>query len=233
MRHISYLFKRIPFNKELLQIFSISLFVILVVFGIAWATNSGIFETDDLETARTNFSVLGNISEINSKSISLIDANGSDDTATSSVYQLNIKHLEKVESPTYEALAFSALEVGDKIIAQGKTNGSEYFILRIISFAEVVEIEVEETTTATTTEDVATSTEDTATTTEEVATTTEEIIEDTATTTEATTTEEVIVEEETATTTEEVIEETATTTEEVIEDTATTTDETATSTESG
>jgi len=147
--------------------------VVAIVLFLTWSILGATEDSSKLDFATTNFSAIGIVSEITDSTISLADARGSDNSDTSS-YTLDIDYLEKVETNTYDPLIISDIRVGDKVIAQGVTDGSSIFIKRIISFTSMVEVELLET--ATTTEAVATSTDDTASSTEEITTesTTEE-----------------------------------------------------------
>jgi hypothetical protein len=186
---------------ELAKLAAVIVIVLLLSWGISSATG------DDFEQATKNFSVIGTVSALSDTTISLIDSRGSD-TTVEELYNLNIEHLTKIETKEYQPLIISDVQIGDTIIAQGVTDGSTFFITRVVSFSSTPLPPLQEiaTTTpefATTTEDVATSTDvsrdssSETTTSEELATTTP--TEEVATSTEETT------QEDTASTTETVI----------------------------
>lgn len=134
---------------------------IVVVMVLGWGISS--FAEDDIKSATLNFSVMGTVSEVSDKYLKLTDAKGSNNSGVTS-YDLNISYLEKIETSKKDSIVLSDIKAGDRIIAQGLTNGSTFFIKRIISFSSVA-IE-QEKQNATSTEVVA----DTATTTNAVAT---------------------------------------------------------------
>ncbi len=121
---------------------------IFVVYVFSWTISS--IATDDISSAHNNFSVVGIVSGIDGEVININNAKGSDKTGADS-YQLNIKNIEKIETNKYQTLSLSDIKVGDKIIAQGLTNGTTFFIKRLISFADV---KVVENAISTSTEDV-------------------------------------------------------------------------------
>jgi len=138
--------------------------VFLLSWGISAAINNGI------ESATTNFSVLGTVASVSDSDINITDAKSSNSQVVTE-YNLNIKYLKEVETSSYSTLAITDIKVGDRIIAQGLTNGSTFFIKRIISFNSVAD-------NATTTDATATST----------ASTTESELASTSTSTATTTT---------------------------------------------
>lgn len=193
------------------KLFKISItFVVVLLLG--WGISS--VADDNIKSATNNFSAMGLVSEISDDSLKISDAKGSDKSGNT-VYDLNIENLEKIQTNKNELLNFTDIKEGDKIIVQGLTNGSTFFIKRIISFTSVSTFVA--TSTATTTDDVlATST---ATTTDVVVATT------TATTTDelvASSTTEILDTATTSSTSTDTIGTTTTAT------TATTTDTTAT-----
>lgn len=184
------IFKPRSFGSEMVRLFSVIVIVLAIGFGISNADNLNPFMESGIETATENFSSLGIVSEVTESSITLTDAKGSDKSGDTT-YNLDITHLEKVETNTNTPLIITDIKIGDTIIAQGLTNGTKFFIKRIVSFGGAVE--VVNSDTATTTVDVATSTSDTASTTEETsggASGTEEM-QDTNTDTVPTTTDEI------------------------------------------
>lgn len=188
--------------------------VVIVIALLGWGISSR--ATDDIKSATANFSVLGTVSEISEDGISISDAKGSDKSGKTT-YELNISHLEAMEMNTYVPLNFTDIKVGDRIIAQGLTNGDTFFIKRIISFTS--------TPTPVIPDEIATST---ATTTDEFASSTATTTDDTASST-ATTTEEVAASSTPSSGSEVPA---ATTTEEVATTSSTSTEEVATSTPS-
>jgi len=191
------IFKPRSFKVEMIKMFSIIAIVSVLGWGISNADNLNPFLDNGIETATENFSALGIVSKITESKISLIDARGSDKSGNTT-YSLDISNLEKVETNSYTPLIITDIKVGDKIIAQGLTNGSTFFIKRIVSFSSAIQITEVATTTASTTIDTASTTTDTASSTTEVSTTTE----DTITTEQSTTTPEVSTTTETSTTTD-------------------------------
>lgn len=142
----------VSLKTEVLKVLSVIVAVILLGWGISYATNN------DIESANANFSVIGVVSDISDSKVSVSEARGSDDKTRDS-YDLNITYLDKVETNNYEPLIISDIKVGDKIIAQGLTNGSEFFIKRIVSFTSIPST-VQEPTATSTSEEVASSTEE-------------------------------------------------------------------------
>lgn len=136
-------------QKETLRTGIVVIVVILLTWGISIAT------TDDYESATDNFSVIGTVMSVSDDMISLTHARGTD-TSEDDLYDLNIKHLDKVETKDYNPLIISDIKPGDTIIAQGLTNGTTFFIKRIVSFADTP-LPVQDDT-ATTTPEIATST---------------------------------------------------------------------------
>jgi hypothetical protein len=203
-------------RKIFLVIFS---FALMLSWGISKAVNS------DISSATSNFSVSGTVSEVSDLYIIVNEAKGSV-VSSDSTYNLNLEYLKKIETSDYAALVLSDIKVGDKIAAQGLTNGYTFFIKRIVSFnstpATVVADE-NATSTASTATSTASTTESVSSPSLEVSTSTESASTtpstETASTTESTSTPQ------TATTTE-VVQPEATTTDSV----ATTTDDNATTT---
>lgn len=142
-------------KNDFIKFISIVIVVVLMGYGIV---SSAI---EDTKPITVNFSVLGIVSNISDDGLKIEDAKGSDRSGKTT-YNLNIENLTKLETDKNVPINYTDIKVGDKIIAQGLTNGSTYFIKRVISFTSV------STVVATTTEEFATST---ATTTEEVVTT--------------------------------------------------------------
>jgi hypothetical protein len=205
-------------RKIFLVIFS---FALMLSWGISKAVNS------DISSATSNFSVSGTVSEVSDLYIIVNEAKGSV-VSSDSTYNLNLEYLKKIETSDYAALVLSDIKVGDKIAAQGLTNGYTFFIKRIVSFTSTPSETAKEenaTSTATTTESTptASTTESVSSPSLEVSTSTESASTtpstETASTTESTSTPQ------TATTTE-VVQPEATTTDSV----ATTTDDNATTT---
>lgn len=189
------IFKPRSFKVEMIKMLSIIAIVSVLGWGISNADNLNPFLDNGIETATENFSSLGTVSEITESNITLVDARGSDKSGNTT-YTLNISYLEKVETSSYTPLIITDIKLGDKVIAQGLTNGSTFYIKRIVSFSsDVKPLEVATTTvdvatsTASTTTDTASTTVDTASSTVEVSTTTE-----VATTTEEATTTPTIIE---------------------------------------
>jgi hypothetical protein len=209
-------------------------FAVTIVVLLGWGVSSS--AVDDIKSATINFNAIGVVSGVSDKEITLTDAKGSN-SSSDTTYDLNLDYLVKIETSAYTPLNLSDIKVGNKIIAQGLTNNSKFFIKRIISFDSIpTPIEPKDevaTTTATTTpiDDIAIAT----TTDVGTSTLTEDVIEestggssDTATpvvttpvdatsTTTATTTESF------STTTPEVISTTTATTTDGIIDTITST----------
>lgn len=199
--------------------------VIVITSIVGWGISNADMLT--LTTEGESFSAVGTVSVIDGNTITINDANGSDG-GTNTSYDLNVSNIEKVETNKYMPLTLANIQVGDRVIAQGISNGTYYDIKRLISFS--VYQSVDATTTATSTDATATTTPETATTTATttdttggggsspapVATTTETVATSTETT--ATTTTQT----ETASTTATTTDTTATTTPPV-EEPATTT----------
>ena len=154
------------------KLFKVSTTVAIVLL-LSWGVSS--VADDDIKSATNNFSAMGLVSEISEDSLEISEAKGSDKSGKTS-YDLNIDNLEKIQTNKNETLNLVDIKEGDKVIVQGLTNGSTFFIKRIISFTSVSTAtstdEMFATSTATTTDDLiassttSTSTEDTATSTE-------------------------------------------------------------------
>jgi hypothetical protein len=149
----SYLLK-----TDLFKIIIVSLIVLPLMWGITSANFAG-----NIEDASEHFSKLGVITEIDSSSI-LVEAKNETPVET---YEINVNHLEVIQTEEYESLVFTDLRAGDEIIVQGLTDGKYYFAKRIISFTSNVSIDFDEiadnppevaSTTATSTDENATST---------------------------------------------------------------------------
>jgi hypothetical protein len=192
------IFKPRSFKVEMIKMLSIIAIVSVLGWGISHADNLNPFLENGIETATENFSSIGIVSEISESSISLTEARGSDKSGNTT-YNLDITNLEKVETNAYTPLIITDIKIGDRIIAQGLTNGNKFFIKRIVSFGGGIDLVT--TTDATSTVEVATST---ASTTDETATSTTDgagssNTNNASTTTDTSTTTEIIT--ETATTT--------------------------------
>ena len=155
-------------RKILLVILS---FALILSWGISNAINS------DITSATTNFSASGIVAEISDVYITINDAKGSVLSSDSS-YSLDLEYLKTVETSDYVPLKLSDIKVGDKIVAQGLTNGYTFFIKRIISFTSTPTPAVDEnatsteaTSTASTTDSTSPSTDTTSTTTNSTTTT--------------------------------------------------------------
>jgi hypothetical protein len=200
------------FSKVLIGILVVS----LITLGITKA-NDFIFE-NEYENARENFSILGNVVEIVEDTLILNSI--SQDSDENTPYEININKLEYIQASNYNRLLITDVNVGDKIIVQGLTNGKIYFAKRIISFtvteSDLIELAEE---VATTTLDVASTTDENASSTDETSTDGVDSgsnSDENATTTvdTATTTEEIATTtDESATIIEDVIEEVSTSTE--------------------
>lgn len=132
--------------------------VILSSWGITVAT------TDTFPTAKEDFSAIGIVSSIESTHIIITNAQGSDDSGNTE-YNINITHIDKIETNTYQDISIDDIQLNNKVIVQGKTTGSVFFATRLILFPteSITPIEQTATSTATTTEDsIATSTDETA-----------------------------------------------------------------------
>ena len=151
---------RYKFPKpHFVKIFSVFLLVALVLsWGISNAVNN------DIQSATSNFSVSGTVSEMSDMYIVVTDAVGSL-KSSDGTYNLNIDYLKRVETDKYSPLTISDIVVGDKIIAQGVTNGYSFFVKRIVSFTSIAHNPVDDdnetaaadiaTTSATTTKTIA------------------------------------------------------------------------------
>ena len=177
-----------------LKMFSLIAVVTIISWGISYASNN------EIDSATKTFSMIGVVSAVSDDSISIEKAKGSITEETS--FSINTKYVLKTETSNYSPLALSDVKVGDKIIAQGVTNGSIYFAKRIVSFTSIANTPVTETASeATSTVEVATTT---GTSTEPAASessSASNTVETPTSTEEATTTEPVVTPE--ATTTEE------------------------------
>jgi hypothetical protein len=132
----------------------LTLSVIFVASGVIW----GITKADTVIQAISrsqvkNFSVVGIVSNIDATNIYLEQAKGSDDQGKT-IYTLDLSSVTKVETNQYVAITLSDIKVGDKVVIQGKEDGGNISVKRIISFGLVIPKDE----TATTTEAVATTT---------------------------------------------------------------------------
>lgn len=157
------------------KLFRISTTVVIVLI-LSWGVSS--VADDNIKSATNNFSAMGLVSDISDDSLEIKEARGSDKSGKTT-YDLNIDNLEKIQTNKNEPINFTDIKEGDRIIVQGLTNGSTFFIKRIITFTSTAKPVA--TTTATTTESDVVSTS-TATTTEDVVVKTNEIPASTSTT---------------------------------------------------
>jgi hypothetical protein len=126
-------------------------FAVTIIILLGWGVSSS--AVDDIRSATANFNVIGIVSEISDKQMTVKDAKGSN-SPSDTTYNLNLDYLSKIETSTYIPLNLSDIKVGDKIIAQGLTSNSTFFIKRIISFDSIATPVIPKdvaTTTATTT----------------------------------------------------------------------------------
>lgn len=125
-------------------------FAVTIIVLLGWGVSSS--AVDDIKSATINFNVIGIVSDISDTKITVKDAKGSN-SSSDTTYDLNLEYLTKIETSKYTPLNLLDIKVGNKIIAQGLTNNSTFFIKRIISFDSVATPieEVMATTTATTT----------------------------------------------------------------------------------
>jgi hypothetical protein len=127
-------------------------FAVTIIAILGWGVSSSAI--DDIKSATINFNAMGIVSEISDKSMTIKDAKGSN-SASDTTYDLNLDYLSKIETSSYTPLNLSDVKVGNRIIVQGLTNNSTFFIKRIISFDSIatpVE-EKDDTVLATTTID--------------------------------------------------------------------------------
>lgn len=178
-------FKKILMEAKIveLEVFKIVIAIVLIIpftWGVSQAEN--ILFDGNIESASSNFSIIGVVSEIRYNNILIEEATGSD-SETKNTYVLDISNVEKIETSNYVPLVLSDIKVGDTIIGQGLTNGGEYFLTRIVSFSVTESAGVPvEVVVATSTDEVASSTdaaEEASTSTDESenASTTETIVE--------------------------------------------------------
>ena len=164
-------------KPQFLKIFSV---VILGALILSWGISNAV--NNDIQSATSNFSVSGTVSEIFDTYIIVTDAKGSL-KSSDGTYNLNIDYLKRVETDKYVTLGISDIVVGDKIVAQGVTNGYSFFIKRIVSFTSIPHnLAVDENNSTTTADVVAGSATTTSSTSESVA------VASTTSTTESTTT---------------------------------------------
>lgn len=209
------IFKPRSFKIEMIKMLSVIAIVSVLGWGISNADNLNPFVENGIETATENFSALGIVSEITESNITISEARGSD-VSGKNTYNLNITNLEKVETSGHDPLIITDIKVGDKIIAQGLTNGNIFFIKRIVSFSTSASSILP--VTATTTTDIATSTTETAsTTTDTTVSTSTEVSETPISNEPSTTTPEVITETSTTTEISTTTTEEATTTSSIVE----------------
>jgi hypothetical protein len=132
-----------------------STLLLLVAVMLSWGISNAI--NNDIQSATSNFSVSGTVSEVSNTYIVVTDAKGSI-KSSDATYNLNIDYLKRVETDKYAPLNISDIVVGDKIIAQGVTNGYAFFIKRIVSFTSIAHdvAKVDESATASTTESTST-----------------------------------------------------------------------------
>ena len=128
-------FKGRSFRSEILKILLVIAVVLVLTFGISSAVKLDLLNSNKIATARDNFSVIGFVTEIDNDSI-VIDSARSTDGSDSTTYNLNLDYLDKLETNDYNPLIIPEIKIGSKVIAQGVTNGSEYFIRRIVYFED-------------------------------------------------------------------------------------------------
>lgn len=121
--------------KNEIKLESVKTFVaVLVILILGWGVSSS--AVDDIKSANSNFNVIGVVSKISDKEITVTDAKGTNSSSDTS-YNLNVEYLTTIETNAYIPMNFSDIKIGDRIIAQGLTNNSTFFIKRIISFDSI------------------------------------------------------------------------------------------------
>ena len=144
----------------------LTLSVIFVASGIIWGISKADTIIQSIVHSQTkNFSVVGIVSNIDATNIYLEQAKGSDDQGKTS-YTLDVSSVTKIETNQYASITLSDIKVGDKVVIQGKEDGGNITIKRIISFGLVAPKEEVATTTEAVATTTATSTEPTSTSTE-------------------------------------------------------------------
>ncbi len=133
-------------NTKIIKILknkSIKLVAIMIMIITLGYTVSSI-ATSDIKTSTANFSSMGIVSDISEKYIKINQAKGSNNTSQTE-YELNIKNIENIQTDKYVPISINDIKIGDKIIAQGLSNGSDFFVKRIISFSSDFAIKEDKT----------------------------------------------------------------------------------------
>jgi hypothetical protein len=135
----------------------------LVASTIIWGISKADTVIQSFSKSQTkNFSASGIVLNIDAVSLNIEQAKGSDDVGRTS-YTFDISNVEKIETAKYEPISTSDIQLGSKVVVQGKEDGGNITIKRIIYFGIIAPKEETATTTIATTtpnlpEEVATTT---------------------------------------------------------------------------
>ena len=124
--------KKRTWKSEFFRMLSILVLVSVLGWGISKADSSLTANHAPIK----NFSAIGVVSSIDSSSITINSASGSDNAFTSS-YTFDTSAVTKIETSDYHALTLDNIQVGDRIIAQGirsASSSNSIEIHRLIDF---------------------------------------------------------------------------------------------------
>jgi hypothetical protein len=131
--------ERVVFQKRSLKSdLFLALSVILVASAVIW----GISKADNISDAfikpqTKNFSASGIVFNIDEANLYIDQALGSDDSERK-VYTFNLSDNPKIETDKYESVNVSDMQIGSKVVVQGKINGGNITVKRIIYFGSII-----------------------------------------------------------------------------------------------
>jgi len=108
--------------KEVIRMMVIIAIVASIVYGISRADTPSVFH---------NFTAMGTVTTLTPDSLT-ISAVHSSDTTGDTTLTLDISQVEKIETSSYAPLSLGDISVGDTVIAQGMSDGSDIPIRRIV-----------------------------------------------------------------------------------------------------
>ena len=124
--------KKRTWKSEFFRMLSILVLVSVLGWGISKADSSLTANHAPIK----NFSAIGVVSSIDSSSITISSASGSDNAFTNT-YTFDTSAVTKIETSDYHALTLDNIQVGDRIIAQGirsASSSNSIEIHRLIDF---------------------------------------------------------------------------------------------------
>jgi hypothetical protein len=163
-REHTQIIERVVFQRRSLKSdLFLALSVMLVASTIIWGISKADTVIQSFSKSQTkNFSASGIVLNIDAVSLNIEQAKGSDDVGRTS-YTFDISNVEKIETAKYEPISTLDIQLGSKVVVQGKEDGGNITIKRIIYFGIIAPKEETATTTIATTtpnlpEEVATTT---------------------------------------------------------------------------